>query len=709
MLNSLLHDSAACAFFSMNRILFCCLVLAPTVAQAVPVRTEHVEAELVAERTAWLPGAINWVALRLKPEQGWHTYWRNPGDSGLPTTLQWSLPAKWNAGDIHWPYPSVHRLGELVNYGYGEETLHLVPVEIPRIAAQGRASVQALAKWLVCSDICIPGQAELELSLPLSEIATADPVWSLRFQETRQRLPRPEPLPGRFQLADSELHLQIETAGLPPAGHAEFFAYANDLVNHGAPQRSAMEAETARFSQPQSAYLTRLPTTVGGVLVWHSRPARAYAVAAQPGEVTAVPIPAPAVAEAPAPVLVPPTVETPGLALVLGFALLGGLILNLMPCVFPVLSIKAVSVLESRRGDAAAERLHALAYSAGVVSSSVLAAVALIALRRTGESLGWGFQLQSPVFVALLAYLLFALGLSLSGLAQFGTRLMGVGQSLTEQSGYLGSFFTGVLAVVVASPCTAPFMGAALGYALMQPAAIAVIVFATLGLGLALPFLLLGFFPWLGAWLPRPGPWMETFKQLMAFPLYLTVIWLLWVLGRQTDMDGAAIGLLGLVLIAFALWLRSGSERNRLRTLLTTVALAGALALLLHPALRVPATRAVSSAAGEEPYSDRRLAELRAQKRAVFVNFTADWCISCKVNEKVALDNETVRKAFSDKNVVWLTADWTTADPEITAALARFGRSGVPLYLLYPPVGEPRLLPQILTPDILLDALSSVP
>ncbi|MGQ0586968.1 MAG: protein-disulfide reductase DsbD family protein, partial [Gammaproteobacteria bacterium] len=609
---------------------------------AAPVVTPHVEAELVAENTGWLAGGTNWVALSLKPEPGWHTYWRNPGDSGLPTTLKWTLPAKWTAGEIAWPYPSVHKLDDLVNYGYDGQTLHLVPIGVPS-GAEGERTIKALAKWLVCSDICIPGQAEVSLTLPVADVAAADPVWSPRFADARARLPRPEPLEGTFAIADGDLRLRVDAPELAGAQGIEFFAFAGDLVNHGAPQRVALDESVARFAQALSAYYSREPETVEGVLVVHGAEASAYTVAATPGEVATV---AAAGGAAQAGHSEGADLDTPSLWLALGFALLGGLILNLMPCVFPVLSIKAVSVLESRRGDPAAERMHALAYSGGAVLSCVAVAAAILLLREGGRQLGWGFQLQAPVFVAFLAYLMLALGLSLSGLVQFGTSLMGVGQELVEQGGYARSFFTGVLAVVVASPCTAPFMGTALGFALTQPMAIALLVFATLGLGLALPFLLLGFFPVLGSWLPKPGHWMETFKQAMAFPLYLTVVWLLWVLGRQSGTDAVALVGVGLVLMAFALWLWGAAERALLRSALALAAAAGAFALLAHPSITIqPQRAAAGEVAGEvagEPYSDARLAELRAQGRIVFVNFTADWCITCKVNEKVVFENAGV-------------------------------------------------------------------
>lgn len=678
-------------------------------APAAPVTAPHIEAELVAEHTGWIAGTTNWVALRLKPETGWHTYWRNPGDSGLPTTLAWTLPDGWKAGEVAWPYPSMHRLGELTNYGYDAQTLHLVPLEVPA-GLEGEHTVKALAKWLVCADICIPGQAELTLILPVAEIATADPVWSPRFLDARARLPQPEPLAGTFAVVDGEVRLQVDAVELAGAAGVEFYAYADDLVNHGAAQRVALGGTVARFAQEQSAHFGDVPSQVEGVLVVQAAEKYAYAVIATPGAVATVAAPASA-APAPQPALV---AAQPSLWLALGFALLGGLILNLMPCVFPVLAIKAVSVLEARRGDGGAERLHALAYTGGAVLSCAAIALAIILLREGGQQLGWGFQLQAPAFVAFLAYLMLALGLSLSGLVQFGTSLMGVGQELVEQGGFSRSFFTGVLAVVVASPCTAPFMGTALGFALTQPLHVALLVFATLGLGLALPFLLLGFFPALGAWLPKPGRWMETFKQLMAFPLYLTVVWLLWVLGRQTSVDAVALVASGLVLLAFALWLWGATQRTWLRVVLALLAAAGALALLAHPALTISADRAPAAVTGtagtaqSEPYSDARLAELRAQGRMVFVNFTADWCITCKVNEKVVFGNAEVRRVLAEQNVAWLTADWTTPDPAITAALERFGRSGVPLYLLYPPVGEPEILPQVLTPDLMIEAVAWV-
>jgi thiol:disulfide interchange protein len=587
------------------------MTLLAGVAVANVANAPHVQAELVAERDALAPGD-NWVALRLKPEAGWHTYHLEPGDVGLATALVWTLPPDYAAGEIQWPAPETFRLGDETSYGYSTETLHLVRLTVPADAAGGEATLEAQASWLVCKDQCIPGKARLTLTLPVRDAPGAPTAWAAAFEATRQRLPQPG-------------------------------GYAVSEVRSPA-------------SDPSPAAALEMGTDSSGAQ-------------------ESVPF-------------------------ILGLALLGGLILNLMPCVFPVLSIKAASIMEARGAEHRHQRGHALAYTAGVVGSTLAAGASLLMLRAMGESLGWGFQLQSPVFVAVIAYLLFALGLSMSGVVQFGTSIMGVGQSLTVRDGYAGSFFTGVLAVVVASPCTAPFMGTALGFALTQPAAIALAVFATLGLGLALPFLLIGFVPPLARLLPRPGAWMETFKQAMAFPLYLTVAWLVWVLARQTGVDAVPVVLSGLVMIAIASWLmhRHGLVSRGLRY----AALVVAVGLLFVPSLDAPQAQAKAQA---QAYSDARLAELRAQGRPVFVNLTADWCLTCKFNERAAIGTDAVREAMARRGVVSLVGDWTRSDPALTAVLARFNRAGVPLYLLYAPTGEPEILPQVLTPDGMIEAI----
>ncbi|MES2886305.1 MAG: protein-disulfide reductase DsbD domain-containing protein [Pseudomonadota bacterium] len=687
--------------------LVCALGLTQAVSATEPP-AEHAKAELIAETTALLRGGDTTVALMLTPEDGWHTYWINPGDSGLATKLEWTLPEGVSAGVIQWPAPHPAPLGELTNYGYDGETLHMVNVSVPAgWPKDAPLTLKAKAKWLVCKDVCIPGSADLSLTLPVADTVQLDDAHTARFERDRALLPQPLPASAaaRFNIADGAFSLALADAALPEARQLAFFPLAGDLVNHAAPQRLARSGGEWRLTQALSAYYVIKPKTVDGlwVLTQADGSRQSYALTAQPGAVL------PVTAQASTDVITetPPAKQAnnPGVLLALGLALLGGLILNLMPCVFPVLSLKALALLKSQDVSQREQRAQALAYTAGAVLSCVAAAGVLLALRAGGEALGWGFQLQSPIFIAVLAYVMLALGLSMSGVAEFGGSLMNTGSSLAQKQGLSGSFFTGVLAVVVASPCTAPFMGTALGFAVTQPVVIALAIFAALGLGLALPFLVLGFVPALARLLPRPGAWMLTFKQVMAFPLYLTAAWLLWVLTRQAGADALGLVLVGCVAVAFALWLLGRSPRGRVSTVFAVLALIAAAAVLASPFLKPASLAAVTQTSDHEPWSTARVEALRAEGKTIFVDFTADWCITCKVNERGALASTAVKQAFADEGVVSLVADWTRADPEITKALAAFGRNGVPLYLVYPKGGEPRVLPQVLTPGIVMDAL----
>lgn len=688
---------------SFRHFLLASLLTLSAAANAAPVQSEHVEAELIAENQSFRPGEFdNWVALRLAPEKGWHVYWQNPGDSGIPTQLEWQLPVGVNAGPMEWPYPHRESLGDLTNYGYAEETLHLVPLRISG-GSGGELRLGAKAKWLVCKDVCIPGEAQLSLTVPVADaLPLADPAWTEAFSSARAQLPRAAPdWEARYALDGGDFSLAVDGARFAADALVEFFPVANDLVAHASEQRIALDdINGLRLSQKLSPYFVAAPAALTGVLVVHDGgSAKAFRIDAQPGAVAAVPAPAMAevraVADAPADDSAPSS-----LLLMLAFAFIGGLILNLMPCVFPVLAMKALSVMHSSGESAATNRSHALAYTAGVLASFLLVAGLLIALRASGAVLGWGFQLQSPPFVFALIVAIFAMGLSLSGVAHFGASWMGAGQTLASRPGMAGSFFTGVLAVVVASPCTAPFMAPALGFALAQPAASALLVFAALGLGLAAPFLLMGFIPKFATLLPRPGAWMETFKQLLAFPMYLTAVWLLWVLGALTGRDGMALAACGLVLTGFAVWLHGRGARGPSRAL-AMIAMIGVIALGFHPSLRsLSATPAAQAhVAGVEPWSEARFEQLRGEGRSVFVDFTADWCLTCKVNERGALRSARVREAFARHDVVEMVGDWTRADPAITQVLQRYGRSGVPLYLVSKSGAEPSVLPQVLTPD----------
>ncbi len=551
-----------------------------------------------------------------------------------------------------------------------------------------------------------------------------------------------------FQVRDTYLYLRIQTQEplLATARELRFFPHQTGLIADAEPQESHVEPEGLDLRQRLSPLYAGPPERLNGVLVvTGDMDISAYAVNALPAPVARperftdsasnsppnAAIPNAAIPNAAIPGGAPPGGAPPGgappggappggappggiLAAVLS-AIFGGLLLNLMPCVFPVLSLKALHLVESADSSQLGRGLHGLAYTLGAMAFFTLLAGVLLALRSGGESFGWGFQLQSPWFVAVLAYLLFLMGLSFSGLLEFGAGLMGVGERLTRHDGLGGSFFTGALAAVVASPCTAPFMGTAVAYAISQPTAAALLVFMALGFGMALPFLAVSLTPALARALPRPGPWMDVFKRLLAFPLYLTVVWLLWVLGRQTDVSTLSAVLAGMVLLAFGAWVWSerrqatGRWRNWAAAL-TLVSTVAAFSILHLPFLSVPPLNVDPTVAEQqvdwEPYSASRLQELRASGQPVLLNMTADWCISCIANERVALSFPSVQQAFKDRRVALLKGDWTSRQPEITQVLHQFGREGVPLYVLYPPKlgGQPLVLPQFLTPSVVLRA-----
>lgn len=696
----------------MRNLLILLLLLAAAIgaapASAAPdstVQTRHMRVALVAENLTWHAGQTNWIGVELTPEHGWHSYWRNPGEAGLATQLTWTLPAQASAGPIAWPAPRRLETTGLVDYGYDTPQLLLVPLHLPP-SLSGPTTVKAHVSWLVCKDICIPGDADLAFTrVTTAGPAAPDPATAQLFATARARLPQAPPADWNIRYAVDEGAVSLGIAGHDlPAGTVQFYPTRAQLIDYSASQRSARDAAGLRLTTSIARHFEAPGGTVSGVLEFTTRGAapRAYAIEAHPGAVQSVPQQPKTRRATPFNAL--------HLSIALLFALLGGLILNLMPCVFPVLSIKAVGIMQAGATDRRGQRLQALAYTAGVILSCVAAAGLLLTLRRSGEALGWGFQLQSPTFVAVLACLIFVLGLSLSGVVTFGTRWMGVGQTLTQHGGLRGAFFTGVLAVVVASPCTAPFMGSAMGYALAQPAATTLIVFAALGLGLASPFLAIGFFPRLAGHLPKPGPWMESFKQLMAFPLYLTVVWLVWVVARQAGPDAAALLLIALVLLAWALWAQARWPRPRLSGAVLGLGVLAAGALCVQLGQLAPATGSLPSSISAamspiEAWSPQRVASLQAAGRTVFIDFTADWCLTCKVNERAVLDSDRVRNAFAAGDIAYLKADWTRRDPAITQALAGYGRAGVPLYVVVKPGKEPQILPQLLTSTTVIAAI----
>ena len=702
------------------------LAAAPTLALGAPVKTDHVEAELVSAQSAVVPGQPATVALRLKIEDGWHTYWKNPGDSGLPTTLAWKLPPGFAASDIAWPPPRALPVGPLVNHGFEGEVLHLVTITPPADAKPGSdATLAARADWLVCKETCIPDGADLSLTLPVATTAATDAAWGSRIEAARAALPRA--LDGWTTSARGDGDRIVLTL-TPPAGAADpgalhFFADADARIEpSGAQSLARGDGGAYALTLPVSSALAGDFKRLTGVVTADK------GFSAGGGTVKAATIDAPlagAVVAGPKPKLdAGPTLDVNARAApsaggttfvaALALAFLGGMILNLMPCVFPVLSLKALSLAGPGHSDGPSMRVGALAFAAGVMATFVALAALLLALRAAGEQVGWGFQLQSPGVVTALAVLFFVLALNLSGVFEFGALWTGSGRALPNP--HADAFLSGVLAVVIASPCTAPFMGAALGYALTAPAAATLAVFAVLGAGMALPFALLSWFP---AWrrvLPRPGPWMARLKQVLAFPLYATVAWLVWVLGAQVDNDAVVRLLITLVVVAFALWawraFRGGASGGfRVAALL---AVAGAVALawpLLRGDAAASAASAPKSGASEtawQPWSPARVADLSRDGVPVFVDFTAAWCVTCQVNKRLVLNDASVRAAFAQRNVALVRADWTRRDPAITQALARLGRNGVPVYVLYRPGREPLVLPEVLSKGIVEDALAAL-
>jgi thiol:disulfide interchange protein DsbD len=690
-------------------------LLAPLpVAGAVPAE-DPVKARLIAEAGSIGPGETVWVSLHLEMQPGWHVYWRNPGDAGLPPEIAWTLPPGFAAGDIVWPTPERFVVGGIGNYGYAGSVDLLVPITAPPALEGadpkpgGAAPIGAHAGWLVCSEICIPGEADLSLDLRFAAApAGPDPAAAALFAQARSRLPQPAGFATRATASATEVTLHVPAAALAGIEKptASFFPIDPNIIDAAAEPRQesgpdVVDLVLKRASGPAAA--ASLPERLSGVLALSGANGseRAYTVSAPLTVATAAAsTAAPAAGESGA---VTPWWQ----ALLLAFV--GGAILNLMPCVFPILSLKLLGLAASVHR--AEERRHALAYAAGVVLSFAALGGLLLALRAGGAAIGWGFQLQSPIVVALLAYLLFAMGLSLSGVAEFGGALGGIGSRFAERTGLSGAFATGVLATIVATPCTAPFMGAALGFALLAPPAQALTVFVALGAGLAAPIVLATAIPGAARLLPRPGPWMLWFKQLLAFPLYITVAWLVWVLLQQTAPGDGFLALLGLVLVGFAAWIYGRSRyaepagrRFGLGLAVSGIAAALAVAATLAPSAAPARAGASSTGLAYERFSTDRLDRLVAERQPVFVNLTAAWCITCLINERV-LDSAAVRRAFAEHEIVAVKGDWTRQDPEITAFLQKFGRSGVPLYLLYDRAGKPAVLPQILSETTLLDAV----
>jgi thiol:disulfide interchange protein len=695
--------------------LFATLMLAAP-AMAAPVKTGHIESELVAQATGVAPGQTLHLAVRQSIQPGWHTYWRNPGDSGQATEIQWTLPAGFNAGEIIWPAPSKEPTGPLMNYGYTGTVLLPVTLTAPADARVGQvATLKAKVMYLVCADLCVPEDADVSLDLPVvAAPAPADPKWAGPIDKALAAAPARAPLSAVFEKQGAALKLAVTGAPLKGAdlGGAYFYPYAGTVIDHAKPQAvdHGPDGLTLALAPGYDFQKPTPPAKLDGVLAVGGK---AYEVSAAPG-----PLPAGAAGlGAPAPRSTAPAAGGLGLASAALFALLGGLILNLMPCVFPVLAMKAASLAGHGGGQEAEARRQGLAFGIGCLVTFLALAGVLIGLKAAGSAIGWGFQLQSPPVVAVLALLMLAVALNLSGVFEVGTSLQGVGTGLASQRGLAGAFFTGALAVVVAAPCTAPFMGPALGWALTQTPVAALTVFLALGIGFAAPFVAVAFIPGLLSRLPRPGAWMEVFKKALAFPMYAAAGWLVWVLTLQAGPEALARILAAAVIVALACWLAGFAARRAANgqraiglVIAATVLAVLAIGSAVYPryAQAQPAGAAAVAAADlpTEAYTPDKLAALQAQGKPVFVNYTAAWCVSCQVNDRVALSTAKVADAFKARGVTYMKADWTNRDATIAADLARFGRAGVPLYLVYgADGGAPQILPSILTEGVVLKAL----
>ncbi|MCX8135313.1 MAG: protein-disulfide reductase DsbD family protein [Roseococcus sp.] len=671
-------------------LLLSLLLLAPLparAAEAAPVTSPRATATLLADRAAIAPGEAFRLMLHLALAPGWHTYWTNAGDAGAAPELALTLPEGWRAGALQFPAPRRIAFGPLMNFGYTGEAGFLLPLTAPDSLRPGaRVTLEAEASWLVCADVCIPEEGRFTLTLPVE--AAPRPANLARFLAAEAALPRDAPFAAHFAREGPRAALTVTGEGISPASlrEAAFFPLLPGLLENPAPQRLTVREGTLTLALTPGN--TPWPARVEGVLTLTDAAGvrGAYLIRAEPG----------------GPLHAPESRVALPLWQILGFALLGGLILNLMPCVFPVLAMKAMALARLSGAARRAVQAEALGYTLGVLAGFLAIAGLMLGLRAAGAAAGWGFQFTSPAFVAGMAWLMLAVGLNLSGVyALRGPALAG---------GHLGSFGAGLLAVLVATPCTAPFMATAIGAALTLPWAAVLGVFAAMGVGLALPSLLVAAFPGLARRLPRPGPWMERLRQFLAFPMYGAAAWLVWVLAQQAGPDGVLTALAGGVLVGLAAWAYGAAQAaggaGRLGRATAAAALIGALALLPLLSAAPPAS-AAAVAAHAEPWSAARLAALRAEGRPVFVNLTAAWCISCKVNERIAIHTEATQQAMRAANIAQLTGDWTRGDAAITALLREHGRDGVPLYLLYPAGGgPPAVLPQILTEGMLRAAIA---
>lgn len=681
--------------FALPLIVSTLLVLLCASSAQAAAKPAPVKASLVAADASVKPGQPLTVALRLVHDAHWHTYWLNPG-TGLATSLRWNLPAGWTAGEIQWPAPLAlkDKAGNTIGNGYeGELFLPITLTPPANVTAGSSVELKASADWLMCAEICVPGSADVALTLPVS-IGTPNPdaTYGAKIRTTVAGLPRADTAWKVTGSRDAKnIILTITPTANSTAAPANLHVFSDDgLVAFDLPQTvkpngqggftlvAPISPDGPKDAKTFLGVLTTSTSWVPGATLRGLRVDTTFVAAA------------------------PPSTPIAQLLGTLVLAFLGGLVLNLMPCVFPVLGIKILGFVNQSGQDKKKVVLHGLVFALGVLLSFWSLAAVLAILRAGGQELGWGFQLQEPGFVFILAAVMLVFAMNMSGVFEFGLSATAVGADLQMKSGFAGSFFTGVLATAVATPCSAPFLAPALGAALAVPTGESFVIFTAIAVGLSAPYLLLSLFPEAVKILPRPGAWMETFKQFMAFPLYGTVGALVWVLAGQLG-DDSLMAILGLVTIALGIWVYGrwtapGASAGRVR-----FGYGGLLVLLLVGAwLGWPAQSKVVW----EPWSPEAVTKLRAEKRTIYVDFTARWCATCQTNKKLVFGSADVLKVFADKKIATLRADWTNKDPRITAELAVYNRSAVPFNVIWLPGNDaPVILPELLTPGSVLDVV----
>ncbi len=688
----------------------------------------HSSAELVSEYSTVVPGEPFTLGLAMKLDPEWHSYWMNPGDAGLGTKIKWEKTAGVTISDVIYPTPHYIPTPPLASYGYEKEVMLLLDAVAPRTWKPGETvTLAGQADFLVCREVCLPAREAVSVTLKVGPEAEENSDWALAFARTRAAMPRPaaevKGLTVRAAHADGGYLIALEGAS-PfhlanlPVNEVRFFAQDPGVIQHAGEQPRVLAVDELVLFAPVSEYSKAPAERLRGLL---TLPENATWKQGDAIHAISFDVPVEAVGSIVMPVQSAPSGGgvPSSLLLILLSAFAGGVILNLMPCVFPVISLKIMSFVQQAGEHRGKVRSHGFVFAAGVLASFWALAGLLLALRAGGAQLGWGFQLQSPAFVAAMALLIFVLGLSMAGVFEIGASLTRLGSAGGGTEGYGSSFFSGVLATVVATPCTAPFMGGALGYAISQPAWESMLVFTVLGAGMATPYVLLSLFPALLKRLPRPGAWMETLKQVLSFPLFATVIWLVWVFGLQTGIDGAAGLLAAMLFLGIAGWIVgrwnayniSGSMRFATRVLAALAIVAGLAFAWNASAYRAPAASGSGNGAALwQPWSPAKVESLVAEGKPVFVDFTAAWCLTCQVNKRTVLHRDAVEQAFRDKNVTLLVADWTNNDPVIATQLEALNRSGVPVYALYKSGStKPVLLPEILTEGIVMDALADLP